>query len=99
MRFVFSKLFYLLVAASLIILSLSWGRPWLRWVAFAYDLALLALAIIDARLSQLPMGVRITREFGRRLAVGAENEVHINVQNAHARAVSIQLKDQYPPQM
>jgi uncharacterized protein (DUF58 family) len=99
MRFVFTKLFYLLVAASLIILSLSWGRPWLRWVAFAYDVALIALAIIDARLSQLPKGVRITREFSGRFAVGAENEVHINVQNAQPHAISLQVKDEYPPQM
>ena len=99
MRFVFTKLFYLLVAASLIILSLSWGRPWLRWVAFAYDIALIALAIIDARLSHLPKGVRITREFNGRFAVGAENEVRINVKNAQPHAISLQVKDEYPPQM
>ena len=99
MRFVFTKLFYLLAAAGLILLSLSWGRPWLRWVALAYDVALIALATIDARLSQLPKGVRITREFGGRFAVGAENEVHINVQNAQPYAVSLVLKDEYPPQM
>jgi uncharacterized protein (DUF58 family) len=99
MRFVFTKLFYLLIALGLILLSLSWGRPWLRWVALAYDVALIALAIIDARLSQLPKGLRITREFGGRFAVGAENEVHINVQNAQPYAVSLILKDEYPPQM
>ena len=99
MRVVFTRLFYLLVAASLILLSLSWGRPWLRWIALAYDLALLALAIIDARLSHLPKGVRISREFGGRFAVGAENEVRINVQNAQPHAVSLVVKDEYPPQM
>ncbi|HYU98288.1 MAG TPA: DUF58 domain-containing protein [Pyrinomonadaceae bacterium] len=99
MRFVFTKLFYLLAAAGLILLSLSWGRPWLRWSALAYDVALIALAIIDARLSQLPKGVRITREFSGRFAVGAENEVHINVQNAQPNAVSLEVKDEYPPQM
>ena len=99
MRFVFTKLFYLLAAAGLILLSLSWGRPWLRWIALAYDVALIALAIIDARLSQLPKGVRITREFSGRFAVGAENEVHINVQNAQPNAVSLEVKDEYPPQM
>ena len=99
MRFVFTKLFYLLVAASLILLSLSWGRPMLRWVALAYDLALIALAIIDARLSQLPKGVRIAREFGGRFAVGAETEVHINVQNAQPHAISLVVRDEYPPQM
>ena len=99
MRFVFTKLFYLLVAASLILLSLSWGRPWLRWVALLYDVALIALAMIDARLSQLPKGVRITREFSGRFAVGAENEVRINVQNAQPHAVFLVVKDEYPPQM
>jgi uncharacterized protein (DUF58 family) len=99
MRFVFTKLFYLLVAASLILLSLSWGRPWLRWVALAYDLALIGLAIADARRSQLPKGVSITREFSGRFAVGAATEVHIKVQNAQPHAVSLVIKDEYPPQM
>jgi uncharacterized protein (DUF58 family) len=99
MRFVFTKLFYLLVAASLILLSLSWGRPWLRWVALGYDIALIALAIIDARRSQLPKGVRITREFSGRFAVGAETSVSINVQNAQPHAISLVIKDEYPPQM
>ena len=99
MRFVFTKLFYLLIAAGLILLSLSWGRPWLRWVALAYDLALIALAIFDARRSQLPKGVRITREFSGRFAVGAETEVRLNVQNAQPHAISLVLKDEYPSQM
>lgn len=99
MRFVFTRLFYLLTAAGLILLSFSWGRPWLRWVALAYDLALLALAIVDARLSQLPKGVRITREFNGRFAVGAQTEVHIKVQNAQPHDVSLIIKDEYPPQM
>jgi uncharacterized protein (DUF58 family) len=99
MRFVFTKLFYLLAAVGLILLSLSWGRPWLRWVALAYDLALIGVAIIDARRSHLPGGVRITREFSGRFAVGAETEVHINVQNAQPNPISLAIKDEYPPQM
>jgi uncharacterized protein (DUF58 family) len=99
MRFVFTKLFYLLIAAGLILLSFSWGRPWLRWAALAYDIALIALAIFDARRSRLPKGVRITREFSGRFAVGAETEVHLNVQNAQPHAISLILKDEYPPQM
>jgi len=99
MRFVFTKLFYLLIAASFILLSLSWGRPWLRWVALAYDIALIALAIIDARRSQLPKDVCITREFSGRFAVGAETNVSINVQNAQPHAISLVIKDEYPPQM
>jgi len=99
MRFVFTKLFYLLMALGLILLSLSWGRPWLRWVALAYDVALIMLAIIDARRSQLPKGVNIAREFGGRFAVGAETEVHVQIQNYGAHAVSLIVKDEFPPQM
>jgi uncharacterized protein (DUF58 family) len=99
MRFVFTRFFYVLIAASLILLSLSWGRPWLRWVALAYDIALIALAIVDARRSHLPNGVRITREFGGRFAVGAETNVSINVQNGQPHAISLVIKDEYPPQM
>ena len=97
MRFVFSKLFYLLLAIGLIILSLSWGRPWLRWIAFGYDALLILLAIVDARRSKFPPTVRISREFGGRFAVGAENEVRVNVQNAGAHAISLAVKDEYPP--
>jgi len=99
MRFVFSKLFYLLFVLGLILLSLSWGRPWLRWVALAYDIGLLVLAIVDARRSKLPAAVRITRDFSGRFAVGAETEVHINIQNSGAQAISLAIKDEYPPQM
>jgi uncharacterized protein (DUF58 family) len=99
MRFVFTKFFYLLMALGLILLSLSWGRPWLRWVALAYDVGLIVLAIVDARLSQLPKTVRIAREFGGRFAIGAETEVRVNIQNAGAHAVSLVVKDEFPPQM
>ena len=99
MRFVFSRLFYLLFALGLILLSLSWGRPWLRWVALSYDIALIVLAIIDAGRSQLPKGVHITREFSGRLAVGAETNVSINIQNTQPHAISLAIKDEYPPQM
>lgn len=99
MRFVFSKLFYLLFALGLILLSFSWGRPWLRWIVLAYDVALIVVAIVDSRRSKLPEAVRITREFSGRFAVGAETDVHINVQNAGARTIWLTVKDEYPPQM
>jgi uncharacterized protein (DUF58 family) len=99
MRFVFSKLFYLLFAIGLILLSLSWGRPWLRWIALAYDIFLIILAIVDARRSKLPDPVRVTRTFSGRFAVGAETDVHVNVQNAGATTIWLTVKDEYPPQM
>jgi uncharacterized protein (DUF58 family) len=99
MRFVFSKFFYLLFALGLIVLSFSWGRPWLRWAALTYDVALLILAVIDARGSRLPKEVQITRTFGGRFAVGAETEVSVNIRNAQPHAITLIIKDEYPPQM
>jgi uncharacterized protein (DUF58 family) len=98
-RFVFTKLFYVLAALAFIPLSLSWGRPWLAWLAFAYDALLLAAAIVDARISRLPPGFQISREFAGRFAMGAETEVRLQLQNASNRSVSLIVKDEYPPQM
>jgi uncharacterized protein (DUF58 family) len=96
-RFVFTKLFYFLLALGLIPLSLSWGRPALRWGAFAFDAALLILAIIDWRTSSLSPKIQIDRSFGGRFAVGAENDVFVNVRNHTDRAIVLTVKDNYPP--
>jgi uncharacterized protein (DUF58 family) len=98
-RFVFSKLFYLLIAVGLIPLALSTGRPWLQWLVFTYDSALLLVALVDGRRSHLPAGVQIAREFSGRFAVGAATDVSIRVQNNSSRAVTLIVKDEYPPQM
>jgi uncharacterized protein (DUF58 family) len=68
-------------------------------VTLAYDVALVIIAVVDARTSRLPAGVGIAREFGGRFAVGAETEVRIDIKNSTPRAVSIIVKDEYPPQM
>lgn len=99
MRFVFTRLFYLLLILGFIPLSLAWGRPWLRWVTLVYDLVLLMAAIVDARTSPLPQGVRIARAFSGRFAVGAETEVRVNISNGTPRPFSLMVKDEYPADM
>ena len=99
MRFVFTKFFYFLIALGLIPLSFSWEHPWLRWVAFAYNILLLGAAFVESRVCALPRGLTISREFGSRFAMGAETEVRIHIQNASNQSVSLRLKDEYPPQM
>ncbi len=99
MRFVFSKLFYVLLAVGFVPLSLSWGRPILGWVALTYDLAIIACAIFDAWNSRLSKGVRIERHFGSRFAVNAETEVRIEIANHTPRDISLIVKDEHPPQM
>jgi len=99
MRFIFSKLFYALLAVGFVPLSLSWGRPMLRWLALTYDLVLIACALFDARSSKLPKSVTIERNFCSRFAVGAETDVRIEIANHTPRDVSLIIKDEYPPQM
>ncbi|MCU1264010.1 MAG: vWA domain-containing protein [Acidobacteria bacterium] len=99
MKFVFSRFFYLLLACGLVPLSLSWTHSWLRWVAVVYDMGLLVLALVDARISRLPPAVHIARVFDGRFAVGGETEVRIEIQNRTPRSLSLIAKDEYPPQM
>ncbi|HZI18697.1 MAG TPA: DUF58 domain-containing protein [Pyrinomonadaceae bacterium] len=99
MRFVFTKLFYALLALGFVPLSLSWGRPGLRWAVVAYDLGLLLAALFDARLSRLPEGVEIVREFGGRFQIGGETEVRVTVVNRTRRSLRLRVKDEYPPDM
>jgi len=98
-KFVFSRFFYFLLALGLVFLSLSWTHEWLRWVALGYDMLLLVLALVDARTSRLPPTVRISREFDGRFAVGSETEVRIEVENNTPHALTLDVKDEYPPQM
>jgi uncharacterized protein (DUF58 family) len=99
MRFVFTRLFYLLIALGLIPLSFSWDHPGLRWLALAYNLLLLGAAFVESRFCELPKGLTIAREFGSRFAMGAETEVRIHIQNASTRSLALRVKDEYPPQM
>ncbi|CAN5390204.1 DUF58 domain-containing protein [soil metagenome] len=99
MRFVFSKTFYMLLALGFVPLALAWSRPELRWVTLSYDVALLLAAFVDAWLSRLPAGVQVEREFSGRFHIGAETEVRVRVANHTRRAVKLQIKDEYPPEM
>jgi len=99
MRFVFTKLFYALLILGFVPLSLSWGRPGLRWAALAFDACLLAAAFLDARASRRPDGLEIMREFGGRFHIGAETEVRVRVENHTPRAFDLKLKDEHPAEM
>ena len=99
MRFVFTRRFYLLLALGFIPLSFSWTRPWLQTLVFIYDVMLIAIALVEVRLSRLPETVHITRSFSGRFAVGADTDVSLNVQNHSNRGLTLIVKDEFPPQM
>lgn len=100
MRFVFSRRFFILLAAGLIPLSLSWRMPWLRSFVIAYDALLVAAAVLDYFSSRkLPDGFRIRREFEKRFAIGDPGKVSLHVENDTTRSFRLRLKDEYPAEM
>jgi uncharacterized protein (DUF58 family) len=99
MRFVFTRLFYALLVIGFVPLSLSWTHPALRYVTIGYDILLFIAAAIDGATSRLLEGVEIAREIKERFHIGAETQVHIRVTNETPRALSLQIKDEYPPEM
>lgn len=99
MRFIFTRRFYLLAALGLIPLALAWGRPAWRWGVLGYDVLLVLLAMLDAKLSRWPEGVTMRRDFAGRFAVGSENTVTVRVENRTPKPFVVQIKDEYPPTM
>ena len=100
MQFIFSRLFFILIAAGLVPLSLSWNFPAVRYLVFIYDILLIILAITDYFISRkLPEDFRVTREFDGRFAIGDETEVRLHIENRTPRNFQLKIKDEFPPEM
>jgi uncharacterized protein (DUF58 family) len=100
MRFVFSRRFYILICLAFVPLTLSWGLPDLRFAAVAINVLLIVAAIADYFTSRrLPEELTIERAFGRRFAIGDENEVSVTVRNESPQRFRMLLKDEYPAEM
>ena len=62
MRFVFTRRFYILLAAGLVPLGLAWTLPALKYAVIVYDILLIGAAIVDLFISQkLPEEFTISR--------------------------------------
>ena len=100
MRFVFSRRFFILLAIGFVPLSLSWNAPALRYAVLAYDILLVALALIDYFTSRrLPENFRLRREFEKRFAIGDETQIRLHIENATPNDYQMQIKDEFPPEM
>ena len=100
MRFVFSRLFFIILASGLVPLSVSWQIPFLRTAVIGFDIALIVLAVVDYFISRkLPEGVSARREFDRRFAIGDPTEVRVEISNSSGRELRMSLKDEYPAEM
>ena len=99
MKFVFTSRFFFLLAVGLTLLSLGWISPVALYFTILYDIALIAVAIIDYSLSEKSAAFRVERDLEDRFAMGAENEVTIRIANRSRRAVTFIVKDEYPSKM
>ena len=100
MRFIFSRRFFVLLAVGFVPLSLSWSFPALRYAVLIYDVLLVLLALGDYFVSRkLAEDLTVSREFGRRFAIGDANQVKIRVENRSPQTFDLQIKDEFPPQM
>lgn len=100
MRFVFSRRFYILFAAGLVPLSLSWTFAELRYAVFTYDILLVAAAIADYFASRkLPPELTASREFERRFAIHDSVKVSLNFDNSSDRKFVLRVKDEYPAEL
>jgi len=100
MRFVFTRRFYLVLAAAFVPLSIAWMVPGLTAAVVVLDLLLLAAAIADHLVSRNDIAeVQLQRGFERRFAIGDATRVSLTLENPTSRALSLHIKDEYPPQM
>ena len=100
MRFVFSRLFFVLLALGIVPLSISWTFSGLRYAVLAYDILLILAAMADIFVSRkLPEEFAVTREFDRRFAIGDQTAVSIKIENASDLSFQIKVKDEYPAEM
>jgi uncharacterized protein (DUF58 family) len=98
MRFVFSPLFFILLAVGLVPLSISWQLPFLRTAVLVFDISLIVAALVDYLISRkLLAGVTARRVFDKRFAIGDPSEVRLVVLNETDRDILLDLKDEYPP--
>jgi uncharacterized protein (DUF58 family) len=97
--FVFTRTFYLLLALGLVLLSLAWaGWPFIVLTA-VYDLALVAAAVADYRMTESRADVHVARHLDERFSMGAENAVSVTATSRTTRPLRLRLKDEYPSQM
>jgi uncharacterized protein (DUF58 family) len=100
MHFTFSRRFYVLLAIGFVPLSIAWSLPWLTYVVFGFDLALIVAAIVDYRVSRnLLNEVALKRVFEKRFAIGDAVRVSLQIENPTDIKMTLHVKDEHPPEM
>jgi len=100
MRFIFSRLFFILLVVGVLPLSLSWNFPAIQYAVLTFDAVLIIVAVVDYFISRhLPQEFTIRREFDKRFAIGDATKVSLIVDNGSQLDIKLRIKDEFPPEM
>lgn len=99
MNFVFATRFFWLLALGLLPLSFSWLTPSLVDVTIGYNLLLFLAAWFDGVQTGRLMNWQVERHVHHHLSLDAKNTVTLRIWNRSIRPETIQLEDEYPPEM
>ena len=88
------KLILLLLLPAIVLVAAPMRQ--VVYFALAYDVLLLALVLMDLRVSAAPTDLQMTRQLPPNLSLGADNHVGWEVHNASGADVSFQITDDVP---
>jgi len=91
------RLLGLLLLGAIVVGGASFAAP-LTWLAVLYFVALLGLVIADLVRTPRPEQIDPARVVEPKLSLGADNLVAITINNRSARALRIEVRDEYPYQ-
>ncbi|MFM8219534.1 MAG: hypothetical protein ACKOJF_11515, partial [Planctomycetaceae bacterium] len=94
--FSLAALVFLVPVASAPWGGLGWSELWFERGGWLLNLAVLALALVDASLSAKLSKIGVEREAGDVMSVGARNLVRLWLTNRNLGAVKLSLHDEYP---
>ncbi len=85
----------LLFVAALLLAGATFA-PLLFYLTVIYLLAVLAILLLDWRLTPPSEAFELTRLHELRLSLGAENLIRVRVRNSSRRSVHVVIRDEYP---
>ena len=88
--------FALLLLPTALLIALAAWLPLFIWIALAYFLLALGIALYDWRMGGSAEMFTLTRSHDNRLSLGADNTVTLTVNNKQQRPVHFDLRDEPP---
>ena len=92
------RLLIFLLLGSLLVAGVALA-PTLLWLALAYTLAVGALVAADYFVTPRPDSIEAERINDTKLSIGADNLVTLLLANRSPRALSLQVRDEYPHEL